>query len=80
MFRIVLCDNDPEDLRSYEEKIRGAVADLIPDFEIITYRTPESLLFAIDDIRDLADVMVLDIRMPRTDGIELAKKLIKIQD
>ncbi|MBQ6014071.1 MAG: response regulator, partial [Firmicutes bacterium] len=77
MFRIVLCDNDPEDLRSYEEKIRGAVADLIPDFEIITYRTPESLLFAIDDIRDLADVMVLDIRMPRTDGIELAKKLRK---
>ncbi len=77
MLRIVLCDNDPEDLRSYEEKIRGAVADLIPDFEIITYRTPESLLFAIDDIRDLADVMVLDIRMPRTDGIELAKKLRK---
>ena len=75
MFRIALCDDNPEDLVLYEKMLRDYMKDLVTDVEILTYQTPGSLLFAVEDINDLADTMFLDIRMPGTDGIELVKKL-----
>ena len=75
MFRIVLCDDCPEDLELYEEKLRDYLKVIIRDFEILTYQTPESLLAAVEEIHDFADTMFLDVRMPGTDGIDLVKKL-----
>ena len=75
MFRIALCDDCEEDLAYYKEEIYWIAKDLLPEFEILTYPTPESLLFAVEDVKDLIDTMFLDIRMPGTDGISLVEKL-----
>lgn len=77
MFRIALCDDDPEDLTRYRGRIQELVKDKIDQVEILTYQNAENLLFAVDDVKDLIDIMVLDIRMPGTDGIDLVRKLRK---
>lgn len=75
MFRIAFCDDRAEDLELYRQKILHYAKDILPDVEVLTYQTQQSLLFAMEDIRDLADIIFLDIRMPGTDGIELTQKL-----
>lgn len=67
--RVVLADDHPIVLGGLESLFR-----LEPEFEVVaSCRDGDEVLAAVD--REAADLLVLDVRMPRVDGLEVLRRL-----
>ena len=65
--RIAICDDEKRICAIFVEK----VGKICPDAEIITYSSGKELL----DADELPDILLLDIRMPQINGMDVAKTL-----
>lgn len=67
MYKILVADDEPEVLEICAKKIKEA------GYQVVTAKDGQE---ALDKIyKDVPDVIVLDIRMPKLDGFEVLKKL-----
>lgn len=72
MLKLFLCDDDPLHLQHEEAYIRSLCLDA--EYALETFAEPSCVLARIQE-GDCPDIAVLDIEMPKVDGISLAKKL-----
>lgn len=72
MLRLFLCDDDPLHLQHEESYIRSL--SLPAEYTLETFAEPCRVLARIRE-GDCPDIAVLDIEMPKIDGISLAEKL-----
>ena len=74
--RIIICDDNPNDIKEYSEIINNVIVDAQEeDMELIAYESVSQLLFDMEDKLNLIDIMILDINMPGTNGMEFAKSI-----
>jgi len=73
--KFFLCDDEPEILELYSNKIRVLCKKHQIDCEIICYRDGEQLVFDYDKKTFTGSVLFLDIRMPRMDGFSTVQAL-----
>ena len=69
MIRIALCDDNPADLAYYRKAIQESAGGNLPEPEIMTFASAESLQFALEEIRDLTDLIFINMCVSGTDGI-----------
>lgn len=72
MLKLFLCDDDPLHLQHEEAYIRSLCLDA--EYALETFAEPSRVLARIRE-GDCPDIAVLDIEMPKVDGISLAEKL-----
>ena len=72
MLKLFLCDDDPLHLQHEEAYIRSLSLGM--EYELQTFSEPCRILARIRE-GDCPDIAVLDIEMPKVDGISLAEKL-----
>ena len=72
MLKLFLCDDDPLHLQ-HEAAYIGSLS-LGAEYELETFGEPSRVLARIEE-GDCPDIAVLDIEMPKVDGISLAEKL-----
>ena len=72
MLKLFLCDDDPLHLQ-HEAAYIGSLS-LGAEYELETFAEPSRVLARIRE-GDCPDIAVLDIEMPKVDGISLAEKL-----
>ena len=75
MIRIALCDDNPADLAYYRKAIQESAGGNLPEPEIMTFASAESLQFALEEIRDLTDLIFINMCVSGTDGIIFAEGL-----
>lgn len=67
LLRVVICDDEA----SAALELAAKVARVMPKADIATYNSGEELLSKCNDY----DIVLLDIEMPKTDGMTVAKRL-----
>ena len=72
MLKLFLCDDDP--LHLQHEAAYISLLSLGAEYELETFGEPSCVLARIEE-GDCPDIAVLDIEMPKVDGISLAEKL-----
>ena len=73
--RIAICDDEKQALRVVSTALTGVFAEKNIDVKIETYEKVEAFVDRLKNSQDYFDVIMLDIRMPRIDGIRLASKI-----
>ena len=74
MIKIILCDDDPRELSNLESMVNARIAAGKTEAVIQAYASGSALNFDLEDAAR-ADLYILDIDMPGTNGIALAKKI-----
>lgn len=75
MIQICLCDDNPLMLKQQEDFINKIKQKHNLDIEITSFPSGEALLFYAEDYYFKFDIIVLDILMGATNGIDVANKL-----
>ncbi|MDY0277534.1 MAG: LytTR family DNA-binding domain-containing protein [Acholeplasma sp.] len=75
MISIALCDDEVKYLDYYENRITVVAKKLNLPFEIIRFKSGESLLFYLEDNPNKFHLIYLDIITDGINGIETAKKI-----
>lgn len=75
MISIALCDDEVKYLDYYENRITVVAQKLNLPFEIIRFKSGESLLFYLEDNPNKFHLIYLDIITDGINGIETAKKI-----
>ena len=75
MLRIAVCDDDKEAVQSHAAVAREALQQCRCMGEIETYTDSSMLLCDITDDRFFFDLILLDIEMPGSTGMEIAEKV-----
>ncbi len=73
--RILLCDDSQEDRDRYTDRVQKLCTSEHVPCDLSIFASGGELLFALDDMPDQPDIVVLDIMMPGTDGLEVATRL-----
>lgn len=73
MIHIAICDDDNIQIKITEKLIREAAARFSPEIDL--FSDGEDLLRAIRNSDYIPELAVLDIRMPKSDGVNVAKQL-----
>lgn len=74
--RIAICDDTEEDVALLTEAIYSYDSTI----DIISFTDGESLIGEIMDPENDVDILFLDIYMPGTDGIDIARKVQSVKD
>ena len=77
--RIAICDDNPQHVRQYTEKLSAIGQKHGLTSTIDQYANGEQLLFAQEDAATRADIIFLDIRMPGRNGVDIAHALREMQ-
>ncbi|MDF9825311.1 two-component system response regulator LytT [Breznakia sp. PF5-3] len=78
MIRICLCDDNPAMLDREEKFVRDFEKKHNLNFELTTFPNGEALLFHAEDYYFKYDIIILDILMGDTNGIDVANALRKL--
>jgi two-component system, chemotaxis family, response regulator Rcp1 len=70
-FRVVLIEDDPNDA----DLVRRAIREQNIPAELEHYRDGQSALAAMDAGTELPDLFVVDLNLPKTDGISVLKSI-----
>lgn len=76
--KFYICDDSEKDLATYEKKLMDLALQYNIELEVSTFTSGEQMLFQLSDEIELIDAIYLDINMPKTNGIEVAKELLKM--
>ena len=75
MVLVAICDDNPQALSRYASAVTQICSDNGIPLQLVQYATGTQLLFAIEGREDPPDIVLLDIGMPKIDGIETAQAL-----
>ncbi|MDR1018817.1 MAG: LytTR family DNA-binding domain-containing protein [Lachnospiraceae bacterium] len=75
MLRIAICDDESRDIDLLMEKLNKFANELGILFSIDTFSSGIELLNSDSQLEEFYDIIYLDIRMPKKDGMEVAKEL-----
>jgi len=78
MIQICLCDDNPVMLKQQEALINRFKEQHAFDIKVTSFPSGEALLFYAEDYYYKFDIIILDILMGKTNGIEVANKLRKL--
>ncbi len=73
MVRIVVCDDSETDIDLISSQIKLYGAERGVDITLVTFSDPGRLSFDLDSYG--ADIYILDVEMPKTNGFELADEI-----
>lgn len=73
MLKVSVCDDEPAATGLVAGLVRSWARERGVEASVSTYASAEALLFSLDD--GAPDVALLDIEMPGTDGMELARRI-----
>lgn len=76
IMRVAICDDDKVQLYMTKATVENAYKSL--DLRVDVYISGVKLLEVLDSVK--YDLIILDIEMPELNGIDIAKKLRKIED
>ena len=74
---VVICDDEPQVLEKLEAVIKEICSRNDVPLKLSQYPSGDHLLFDTDEIIRDTDILLLDVMMPGTDGIETARRLRK---
>lgn len=74
MLHLAICDDDKRFLEYLSKEIEGWARTEQETYSVERYPSAEAFLFAWEEQKN-TDILLLDIEMPGTDGMALAKKL-----
>lgn len=77
MVSIALCDDEDLFLDKYEKLVNEFFHNKLMNFEILKFKNSESLLFHLEDNPYRFQIIILDVMMPRINGLEAADKIRK---
>lgn len=77
MLHLAVCDDEREIVDLLQKKIINIAGDIVG--QIDKYYSGEALLFAFEGKKKLPDILILDIMLKSTNGVDLALKLLKIK-
>lgn len=72
MLRIAICDDEAKAVLEHKLVVKDCLKGYAP-LQIATFTDSVNLMFAITEDRTVFDLILLDIEMPRIDGMSLAK-------
>lgn len=72
---IFLCDDDVEIRKKYSQLIRLIAQKNNHNVSITTFESAEEMLFVLDDIKVLPDIVYLDVQMKQMNGLDAAAKI-----
>lgn len=75
MLRIAICDDDKAAVESHKNITKNCLKDCGSVGKIETYITSDNLLYDITEDKFFFDLILLDIEMPGSTGMEIAKKI-----
>ncbi|VEU82088.1 LytR/AlgR family response regulator transcription factor [Acholeplasma hippikon] len=75
MISIALCDDEDIYLTKYETMMSDYFKSKKLEFEIIKFKSGESLLFNLEDFKNRFQIIVLDVLMGKINGIDTALKI-----
>lgn len=75
MLRILICDDEHEAIMEYETRVKMLGEKHGIDLSIKSFKNAEQLFFYMEDDRAVVDLIYMDIKMPKIDGISAAAKL-----
>ena len=75
MIRIAVCDDEENTARLHQDKIREILSENRTVYETALYTRSDNLLSDIMEDGFFYDILLLDIEMPGTDGMEIAEKI-----
>lgn len=74
MLRIAICDDESKAILEHKLTVKNCLKDYAP-LDISTFTDSVNFMFAITEDRSVFDLVLLDIEMPRIDGMALAKSI-----
>ena len=77
MIRILMCDDEPQAIKEYENRIRNLGEKHGFELNIRSFQNADQLFFYMEDPKSIVDIIFLDINMSGIDGIQAAAKLRK---
>lgn len=75
MLQVVLCDDDPLDIKTYAEQIRQCAEKNQIEIQLSCFTNAEALLCELCEFNHKVDILYLDIIMDKTNGMEAAQAL-----
>lgn len=79
MFNIAICDDNQFDMERIRNLINRFSQQKHYDFNICEFSNPDLLIYEIKE-RKFADIYILDVEMPQTDGFTLANEIRKFTE
>ena len=75
MIRIAVCDDDIKFLDSFSRELCASFENAGQPVQISAYRDGKTLIEAIEKVKQIFDVVFLDVQMPAVDGFQTAARL-----
>ena len=75
MLRIAICDDDEKAVKSHKELTENCLRQWEKPWEIVDYTDSRSLFYDITEDHFFFDLILLDIEMPGSTGMEIAEKI-----
>lgn len=75
MLRIAICDDDEKAVKSHKELTENCLRQWGKPWEIVDYTDSRSLFYDITEDHFFFDLILLDIEMPGSTGMEIAEKI-----
>jgi Response regulator of the LytR/AlgR family len=73
--QIVICDDEEKSINYYEDLFKKICRKHDMQAEYREFKSGDQLLFNVEEVVKEADIVFLDIKMPGTNGLEVAQKL-----
>ncbi len=75
MIRTAICDDDPKAVQNHKEIMEACLRQWGKPGEITTYTASKNLFYDITEDHFFFDLILLDIEMPDSTGMEIAEKI-----
>ncbi len=75
MLRIAICDDDSNVVEAHAKVAEESIKKCMAAADVTTYTSSENLLYDITEDKYFYDLILLDIEMPGSTGMEVAEKI-----
>ena len=77
MWNVVICDDQTEILRDVEQKLNSLKMEEIRS--IICFQYADFMIGELEEQRFDADIFILDVKLKEMNGIDLARRILRLR-